>query len=67
MPLDGGQIFRGFMANKNPGLVPIVGMVVAGMVAVAGFMYGLTFMAIFFLYFAYSNWQRSRGTHGGFW
>lgn len=67
LPLDGGQIFRAFMANRNPRIAPIVGMVVAGAVAVGGLMIGLTFMAIFFGYLAYTNWQRSQGKHGGFW
>lgn len=67
LPLDGGQIFQAFMANKNPKAAPIVGMVVAGGVAVWGLTVGMTFMAIFFGYLAYTNWQRSQGKHGGFW
>jgi stage IV sporulation protein FB len=67
LPLDGGQIFQAFMSNKNPSIVPQVGMVVAGLVAIYGFYIGLFFMAIFFIYLAHSNWQRSQGTHGGFW
>ncbi|MBL9152227.1 MAG: site-2 protease family protein [Verrucomicrobiales bacterium] len=67
MPLDGGQIFQAFMSNKNPRVVPYVGMAVAIGVAIAGLFYGLIFMAIFFGFLAHSNWERSKGRHAGFW
>ena len=68
-PLDGGQIFAAFMAKRNPGVVPKVGMVVAGGIAIFGLVFlGSFFMAILFGYLAYTNWQRSQGKHqGGFW
>ncbi len=61
-PLDGGQIFAAFMANKKPKIVPIVGMVVAGAVAVYGLVgVGSLWMALMFGFLAYQNWQRSKG------
>ena len=61
-PLDGGQIFAAFMANKKPSIVPIVGMICAAGAAI----YGLVFlnsiwMAFLFGLLAYENWQRSKG------
>lgn len=67
MPLDGGQIFAGFMANKNPGIVPKVGMVVAGAVAVLGLMTGQLWLGFLFGFLAYKNYQRVVGGHSGFW
>ncbi|MCB1088002.1 MAG: hypothetical protein KDM63_13210, partial [Verrucomicrobiae bacterium] len=67
LPLDGGQIFQAFMANKNPRLPVQVGMVVAILVAILAFSIGQWPMAIFFGYLAHSNWERGQGTHHGFW
>lgn len=66
LPLDGGRIFEAFMATRNPRIVPTVGMVVAGVVAVAGFLFfGSLFMAILFGFMAYENWKRRNGTYSG--
>ncbi|NNE92851.1 MAG: hypothetical protein HKN23_14500 [Verrucomicrobiales bacterium] len=67
MPLDGGQIFNAFMANKNPALVPRVGMIVAGIVAILGLLAVQLWMAFIFGFLAYQNYRRMQGTHSGFW
>ena len=64
MPLDGGQIFDALMANRNPGVVPKVGMIVAGMVAVAGFLLGHIWMGFLFGFLAYQNYRRVQGMQG---
>lgn len=62
LPLDGGQILRSFMSNRNPSVVPKIGAVVAGLVAVISLV--LTqryFMPLLFGYLAYQNWNMSKG------
>ena len=61
-PLDGGQIFNAYMANKKPSIVPIVGMVCAAALAIFGLVkLGSIWMAFLFGLLAYQNWQRSQG------
>ncbi|MCB1234353.1 MAG: hypothetical protein KDM91_04725 [Verrucomicrobiae bacterium] len=67
LPLDGGQFFQAYMANRNPRLPIQVGLVTAIGVAVWAVSVGMLYLGFFFGYLAYTNWQRSRGTHGGFW
>lgn len=62
LPLDGGQIFRSFMSKTNPAIVPKVGMVTAGLVAVLSFTFlGSIFMAVMFGFLAYQNYNISKG------
>ncbi|MCF6311923.1 MAG: site-2 protease family protein [Verrucomicrobiales bacterium] len=62
LPLDGGQIFRDFMSKTNPAVVPKVGMITAGIVAVLSFTFlGSLFMALMFGYLAYQNYNMSKG------
>ena len=61
-PLDGGQIFAAFMANRKPSVVPVVGMVCAAAVAILGFYYLRSiWMLILFGLLAFQNWQRTQG------
>ncbi len=61
-PLDGGQIFRSFMSKTNPSLVPKVGMITGGIVAVLSLVFlNSLFMALMFGYLAYQNWNMSKG------
>lgn len=61
-PLDGGQIFRSFMSKTNPSLVPKVGMITGGIVAVLSLIFlNSLFMALMFGYLAYQNWNISKG------
>ena len=64
LPLDGGRIFEGFMANRNPSIVPKVGMVVGGIVAVLGLITGNLWMGFLFGFLAYQNYKRITGVHG---
>lgn len=64
LPLDGGQILGAFLANRSPRMAPLVGMVVAGLVALWGLASGWLFMGFFFGYLAYTNWEHSRGRQG---
>ncbi len=61
LPLDGGQILRAFMANRNPSVVPKVGMIAAGAAAILGLVLNRSIMAMLFGYLAYQNWQMTRG------
>ena len=62
LPLDGGQILRAFLANRNPTIAPKIGAVTAGLVAVLGYtLMHSTFMAIMFGYLAYQNWNMTKG------
>ena len=71
MPLDGGQIFRVFMANRKPRAVPVVGMIVAAVVAICAIVLPprpMLFLAILFGFLAFRNWQQTQGTRGNsFW
>ncbi len=66
LPLDGGRIFESFMSNRNPTIVPKVGMIVAGLAAVWGLTRGDMWMTVLFGFFAYSNWQRVQGVRPQF-
>ncbi|MCK5923920.1 MAG: hypothetical protein KAG66_23500, partial [Methylococcales bacterium] len=61
LPMDGGRIFEAFMANKKPSIVPKVGMVIAGLLAIWAISGSNIWMAFLFGYMAYSNWQRTQG------
>ncbi|MEM9283282.1 MAG: site-2 protease family protein [Verrucomicrobiota bacterium] len=66
-PLDGGQIFYGIAGPRNQRTVFIVGMILAGLLAIAGLaLRGSLFMAVLFGLLAYSNWQRLQGQQGTF-
>ncbi len=67
LPLDGGHIFQAFMSNRKPRIVPVVGAVTGAGLAVLAAVWGLYFVAFFFGYLAYTNWQRGKGVHQGFW
>ena len=69
-PLDGGQIARELLVHRDPrrGIRQslILSIVTAGaMVAVAALRWGDLFLAIFFGYFAYSNYQILQAYEGG--
>ncbi len=62
LPLDGGQILRAFMANRNPTVAPKVGAVTAGIVAILGLvLLKSLWIAVLFGYLAYQNWNMSKG------
>ncbi|MEM7698377.1 MAG: site-2 protease family protein [Verrucomicrobiota bacterium] len=63
LPLDGGRILEAFLANRsNAGkIVPMVGLIVAIIVAVYGISIGLLFLAVLFGYLAFLNFQRLQG------
>ncbi len=62
LPLDGGQIFRAVMSDRNPALVPKVGMIVAIVAAVCGLLFwGSLFVTILFGMLAYENYQMIKG------
>ncbi len=67
LPLDGGRIFEAFMSNKKPGVVPIVGAVTAGVLAILALTTGMLFVAFFFGFLAYNNYRRSQGQPGVSW
>ncbi|MCB1231703.1 MAG: hypothetical protein KDN19_15645 [Verrucomicrobiae bacterium] len=67
LPLDGGQLFAAYTANKNPRLAPVVGLIAAIVVAALAILSGMLFIGFFFGYLAYTNWQRSKGVQQGFW
>lgn len=62
LPLDGGRIVEAFLGNRPNGtlLTNQIGMVVAGVAALAGMYFGWFIMAMMFGYFAYQSYQRTR-------
>lgn len=61
-PLDGGHILRSFMSHTEPAIVPKVGMVTAGIVAILSFvLLNSPYMAVLFGYLAYQNWKMTQG------
>lgn len=62
LPLDGGNMLDALLANKNASLVPQIGMILGGVMAVVGLLYfDSFFMAFLFGYLAYGNYQRTKG------
>lgn len=66
LPLDGGRLVQHFTGSEMKAAK--VGVVAAGIAAVAGFMvFNMLFAAVFFGFLAYQNYQRTqnRSTGGG--
>ncbi|CAN5161392.1 site-2 protease family protein [soil metagenome] len=62
LPLDGGRVMEAVIGGRNPRLPYQVSMVVAVLIAVlAVVMTGRYFLAMWFGFFAYENYQRSKG------
>ncbi len=61
LPLDGGRIMEAAVGSRNPLLAYRVSMVVAAAVAIFALVQGRTFLAMFFGFFAYQNYQSSKG------
>ncbi len=59
LPLDGGQLL--LTVTNNLKLCSTVGMILGGALAVLSLMNGMIFFTLFMAYFAYINWQISRG------
>lgn len=67
-PLDGGHLLGHIMRERQPKLRAQIGMACAAAMAFLGFAWmGSLFVALFFGYLAYQNYQRAQGTHRGFW
>jgi Zn-dependent protease len=57
LPMDGGQIFRDVMGPRHFRTVEIIGGVVAILVAVLAFSFGIILGAIFLAFLAFSNFR----------
>lgn len=65
LPLDGGHMLQATLGPRRLRVTAAIGMVVAGLVAIAAFtQLGQLFMALFFAYFAWQNFQVYKQGHG---
>ena len=65
LPLDGGHMLQAALGPRRLRITTAIGMVVAGLVAVAAFRFlGSFFMAFFFAWFAWQNYQVFKQGHG---
>lgn len=65
LPLDGGHMLQAALGPRRLRITTAIGMVIAGLVAVAAFRFlGSFFMAFFFAWFAWQNYQVFKRGHG---
>ena len=57
LPMDGGRIFEAIMSDKNPRIVPWVGLILAVLIAVFGGLREWYFAMIMFGLMALENWK----------
>ncbi|MFN0127615.1 MAG: site-2 protease family protein [Verrucomicrobiales bacterium] len=65
LPLDGGHMLQAALGPRRLRVTAAIGMVVAGLVAIAAFLqYRSILMPLFFAYFAWQNFQVYKQGHG---
>ncbi len=57
LPLDGGRILANLLPDRHMPIVPWIGLVLAGMMSLLGFLSGRFFLAILFGLIAFENWK----------